>query len=212
MSDQLLRLADRLNLWYLGLLPALATFVLLAQYGSRYAFFIFLGGIAAVSVYLVVSYNYTAPPIRLGVALLTLLDGPLFVLLSLRSGGGSPWAFAIEGYLVDGTAVWIAILVLAMRSPLPERWQRVASVAFMLAAIVTTTALFWPYIEAFLWGNWGQVAWLALGIGEATAARYLVLEGGEISREGDPAFGYLLPLIIFWVICLFAGNIGYELG
>ncbi|MFQ5401435.1 MAG: hypothetical protein ACE5E7_17775 [Anaerolineae bacterium] len=207
---RLLHIGDQINLWYLGLLPAVATFVLLAAYGSRFMFLILIGGAAAVGVYLAVVYNYSKPPQTVPISLLTLLDGPLFVLLSLRNGG-SPWAFAIEGYLVDGTAVWIAILILAMRSPLPERWQRVASVAFMLAAIATTSSLFRPYIQTYLWGDWGRLLWLALGVVEATAVRYLVLERATLSRDGDGSFNYLLPLLLIWVLFMFLGSIGHEL-
>lgn len=209
--DRLLTIIDRLHLWYLGLLPPLGTLMVLARYGNRFPFLLFLGGVAAVSVYLVVTYVYDKPAQSVGWGVLALLDGPLFVLLSLR-GSGAPWAFAVEGYLVDGTAVWIAILVLAMRSPLPSQGQRVASVGFMLAAIAATTSLFWPYIQEFLWGNWWQVFWLVVGIGEATAVRYLVLEKTEIGRSGDPSFSYLLPFLLIWLLTFFAGGLAYEFG
>ena len=52
--------------------------------------------------------------------------GPAWVVLSLLAKRVELPAFAVEGFLVDGTAVWIATLVLALRAPLPTRGQRIA--------------------------------------------------------------------------------------
>src|SRR3982750_3227651 len=74
-----------IHLVYLGLLPALATFSLLFSYGHPAPLALFLGGTAAVSVYLAVTFYYAPRPASPALGLLILLDGPLWVLLSLLS-------------------------------------------------------------------------------------------------------------------------------
>jgi hypothetical protein len=76
------RAVENLHLVYLGLLPALATFSILVVYGRLAPLLLFVGGIVAVSVYLAVVIGYTRPANSLGVALFTLLDGPLWAVLS----------------------------------------------------------------------------------------------------------------------------------
>src|SRR4051812_10896443 len=98
-----------IHLIYLGLLPALATFALLFRYGHPLPLALFVGGTVAVSVYLAVTFSYTPQPTSLGFGLLILIDGPLWVLLSLLQKGVNPFGFAVEGFLIDGTAIWISI-------------------------------------------------------------------------------------------------------
>ncbi|HID64751.1 MAG TPA: hypothetical protein EYP49_18695, partial [Anaerolineae bacterium] len=62
MKSRLVHTINRVHLIYLGLLPSLATFVLLRRYGNRWPFLIFIGGVALVSVYLTVVYHYTHLP------------------------------------------------------------------------------------------------------------------------------------------------------
>src|SRR3712207_1504300 len=140
---------------YLGLLPVAATFSLLYAYGHPVVFLLFLAGTAAVSVYLAATYVYTPRPRNVGVALFVLLDGPAWAALSLLLEYERPLAFAVNGFLVDGTAVWVSILVLALRSDLPTRGQRWASVGIMLVALAATYSHAWPYCRDVLRGGWG---------------------------------------------------------
>lgn len=112
----------RFYLLYLGLLPVVATFAVQSAHSTRFPMLVFLGGVGAVGVYLAATYSYTRLPARLLPLLLMLLDGPLFVLVALRNDF-HPLAFAIEGYLIDGTAIWVAILILAGISPLPTQTE-----------------------------------------------------------------------------------------
>jgi hypothetical protein len=94
--------------------------------------------------------------------MLLLLDGPLFALLSLRDDL-NPFSFAIEGYLIDGTAIWGALPLLACISPLPLLDQRGARISFMAVALVVTTSLFWSYIKKNIWGDWPYLILLLQG-------------------------------------------------
>jgi hypothetical protein len=145
---------------YLGLLPSIATLAILWEYGHRFPFLVFIGGVGAIGVYLAATFAYTRFPTQLLPLLFLVFDGPLFVLISLRNNF-QPLAFAIEGYLIDGIDIWLSILILALTAPLPTRNQRIAAVFFMVAAIGITTSLFWPYIQSELWGQ-PRALWLFL--------------------------------------------------
>ena len=98
-SERAHRIVGGMHLVYLGLLPALATFAILAEHGHRAIWLVFLGGIVAVSVYLAVAVSYTRSPGSLIAALLILLDGPVCALLA-QSEGAQPFSFAIESFLI----------------------------------------------------------------------------------------------------------------
>ena len=101
----------RIYLIYLGLLPALATFAVIWAYGYRWMFLLFLVGVAAVGVYLATVMSYTPIPKSLPWLLLALLDGPIFVLISLRNNF-HPLAFAVEGYHIVGLLfLWLVALI-----------------------------------------------------------------------------------------------------
>jgi len=194
----------RFYLIYLGLLPVLATFAISVAYGARFPMLIFLGGVGAVGVYLAATYSYTRLPNRLLPLAGMLLDGPLFVLVALQDGF-HPLAFAIEGYLIDGTAIWVTILILAGMSPLPTPGQRAASIFIMVVALVVTTSLFWPYVRDYIWGDWTHLAWLMGGIVEASVASFLIVRRDEVLRQDDGSILYIGGLVMLWVIALFAG-------
>lgn len=203
-----MKLLVRHYLFYLGILPSLATFAVLWTYGHPNPFLVFLGGIVAVSVYLAATYSYTQLPNQLLPALIMLLDGPLFVLVSIRNDL-NPLAFAIEGYLVDGTILWLSILVLAARSPLPSRGQRVGSILFMLVAIGATTSLFWPYIKAELWGQ-TRAIWLILGLVQGAISQYGVVRKDEVVRSGDGSIRYIVGLLGMWLVSMIIGMSLYD--
>lgn len=203
---------SKLYLAYLGLLPALATFAVLWAYGYPWVFGLFLGGVAAVGVYLATVMSYTPIPQSLPWLLLALLDGPLFVLISLRNHL-HPLAFAIEGFLIDGSAIWLSILYLAFVSGLPTREQRLASIAIMLAILGLIGSLFWPYWQEFLWGNWYRVFWLAAGIFQATWLNFNRFQRAEVLRsEGDNGILFIVGLLAIWLIAMIAGASLHDAG
>jgi hypothetical protein len=203
---------SRFYLIYLGLLPALATFAVLWGYGYPWLLCLFLGGVAAVGVYLAVVMSYTPVPPSLPWLVLALLDGPLFVLISMQ-GNFHPLAFAIEGFLIDGSAIWISILFLAFVSPLPTREQRIASIVIMMVILGLICSLFWPYWQDYLWGNWQRIFWLLAGIVQATWLNYGRFERAEVRRqEQDGGILFIVGLLMIWLIGMIVGANLHEAG
>lgn len=213
-APALLNALDRAHLVYLGLLPAAATFTLLYTYGHFAPMLLFIAGTAAVGVYLATTYTFTPRPRSVGLALLVLLDGPAWAILSLLLKDARPLAFAVEGFLVDGTAVWASVLAFALRSPLPTRGQRAASVGIMLAALAATYTLAWPYLREAAHGAWGgaSLALLGLGAAQGSLIRYRRFEGEEVTRDEGAGAAYIVIFIVLWLAALMAGNALHELS
>jgi hypothetical protein len=134
------------------------------------------------------------------------------VLLSLRNNF-HPLAFAIEGFLIDGSAIWLSILFLAFVSPLPTREQRIASIMIMLVILGLMGSLFWPYWQDFLWGNWERIFWLIVGIVQATWLNYGRFQRTEVLRqESDWSILFIVGLLMIWLIAMIAGANMYEAG
>lgn len=207
---RLTRIIGRVHLFYLGLLPAIATFGLLYLYGHPVPFLMFLGGTAAVGVYLAVTFNYTPLPRSFGWGLFVLLDGPAWTLFSLLTKRALPIGFAVEALIVDGTAIWLSILMLALISPKPTRGQRIASVGFMLVALSATASLVWPYFRDALWGQWLSLIFLGAGIVEALLVRFKQLKKDEVTGDVDENTGSLIFLVLAWVGAMIAGNVLHE--
>jgi len=204
-SNKIHTFFSKLYLFYLGLLPALATFAVLWVYGYPWLSVLFLVGVAGVGVYLATVMSYTPIPSSLFWLLLALMDGPIFALLSLRNDF-HPLAFAIEGFLIDGSAIWISILFLAIVSPLPTREQRIASIAIMLGILTLIGSLFWPYGQEYLWGNWERLFWLGAGIIQATWLNFSRFKRAEVlRRESDGAILFLVGMLIIWLIAMIVG-------
>ncbi len=200
-------LLERAHRSYLGLLPALATFALLRQYGHPAPFWLFLGGIVAVSVYLAAVAHYTPPPDSIGQGLLVLLDGPLWLLAAqlIPERPVLALGFAVETFVLEGSAVWLAILWLALTSPWPTRGQRWASVGLMLVAAGVIGALAWPYLQA-TYGAGLRGFWLLAGILQAVIVRVKALRYGPRStRDADASILYLAGCIGAWIAALSLG-------
>jgi len=201
------------HLVYLGLLPSLATFGLLYKYGYPVPFILFLGGAVAVGVYIAVVFYYTPMPRSLAGGLLILLDGPAWVVLSLLTKKAVPLGYVVEGFVVEGTAIWLSILILAAKFPR----QRLAAIGYMLLALIVSISLVYPYFRDSLRGQWLSVGLLGMGIVETFGARYGQLRRDEEGRDKtlqdpDRNVGFLVALILIWVAAMIAGNVLYELG
>jgi hypothetical protein len=192
-------LLGKAHLIYLGLIPSVATFALLYNYGHPAPFLLFLGGTVAVSVYLAVIVSYTAIPTSPWLSLLILLDGPAWATISLLSKKVWLPVFAIESFLIDGTAIWLSTFLLALRSYKPTTGQRVASVALMIVALLATASLVWPYLRDVLRGQWLSLIWLGLGVIEALIVNYKLIERDEVIRNNDISSVYIAVFVMIWV-------------
>lgn len=209
--SRLVSIIGYIHLIYLGLLPALATFALLFRYGHFFPLALFLGGTVAVGVYLAVTFSYTPRPTSLGFGLLILLDGPLWVLLSLLQTKVNPLGFAVESYLVDGTAIWISILALSVQIYIPFRKDRFAAIGFMLAALAATLSMVWPYLRDELWHHWASMALIVAGIVESTMLRFRALNKQQaVQKDESKGAGYIIVMLLLWFAAMVSGNVLHE--
>ncbi|HSH03258.1 MAG TPA: hypothetical protein VLL52_12120 [Anaerolineae bacterium] len=203
-----------LYLGYLSLLPAMGTAGVLYLYGVGVGqlgmWLIFLGGVAAVGVYLATVGSYTVIPKQWWATAFLIADGPLIVLF-FDGGGKGIWEHMVDAYLIDGTAVWLAILVLATQSPLPTADQRTGSIFFMFAALATTYLLFFPYINDKVLTNPWRLFGLIFGIAEASATRFYIFEKDRVLRDTDKTAVLIVVFIFVWLFALF-GGFGYHQG
>lgn len=198
---------------YLGLLPALATFVLLRRYGYPFPLVLLLGGTVAAAVHIAVVFYYTPPPRSIFAGLFVLLDGPIWVALSMLSKHSIPSGSVVEGFIVEGMAIWLSILILAAKFP----HRRLAAIGYMLVALVITASLVYPYFRDELHGHAMSLGLLGFGIVESFAARFAQLKRDEqgfdhrrIDRNKNAVF--LIVMILLWVAAMIAGNVLYELA
>lgn len=199
-----------LYLVYLGILPAWATFAVAYTYGVPYPLLIFMVGVAAVGLYLTVTFSYAPLPTSwLGVAFVA-LDGPLILWLS--NFGEADWlGHGVESFVVDGTAVWLAILFVTFTSSLPTDEQRLASAGIMITCVSVFIFFFWPYLSQMPAQRWW---WLLAGLAENVLVSFRLLSSNEPVRDamdGDRYLKYFLPLFFLWLIALFAGNVLWEM-
>ena len=183
---QFVRIVNRIHLIYLGLLPSLATWALLWRYGYPWPFLLFIGGVAMTGVYLVSVYHYTPLPSSLPGSLWVLCDGPLFALAAqgaTLSGRNITLSSAIEGFLIDGLALWLTILLLTLLSSRPSPGQRVASLGLGGVVLGVILSLFWPYVSETLWGSWMRVGWLLGGMVEGMLARYRLMQAEKTEQK-----------------------------
>ena len=202
-------LLERAHRSYLGLLPALATFALLRQYGHPAPFWLFLGGTVAVSVYLAAVAHYTPPPDSIAQGVLVLLDGPLWLLAVqlTHTRPVLPLGFAVETFVLEGSVVWLAILWLALTSPWPTRGQRWASVGLMLIAVGVIGALTWPYLQA-TFGAGLRGLWLLAGSLQAVIGRVKALgRSPRSAHDADASIRYIVGCIGAWIAALSLGII-----
>lgn len=201
------------HLIYLGLLPAAATFGLLNKYGHPVPLLLFIGGTAAVGVYLAVVFYFSPMPRSVVWGLVVLLDGPLWVVLSILSKRGLPLDYIVEGYVVEGTAIWLSILFLSLY----DIRERLAAAGFMLLALIVTGSLVYPYFRDQLRGEWLSLGLLTIGIAEALAIRYRqVKRDVERPTTSRPDTGrnavYIGIFIVIWAAAMIAGNVLHELN
>ncbi len=209
-QDRVVAVVNRIHLVYLGLMPSLATFALVKTHGHRAPALLFFGGIVVTAVYLAASHSYTVLPSSIPASLWALVDGPLFA-LAARASSPSAWSFAIEGFLIDAVALWLAILALTLVSGAPSPWQRGASFGLALVALACLLSLFVPYALDTAASGWWSISWVGAGVLETTIVLYRLLSTGEpIRPETDVAGIYIAVMTMIWVTAMSAGVILHD--
>lgn len=204
-SRRITQLLGVVHLSYLGILPAAATFVLLRQYGHPFPFLIFLGGVVAVSVYLAITASFTPVPQNLGIMIFMLLDGPAFIALA-QSGTNLSFSAAIDSFMVDGLAVWLAIFWLAITTGRPTKEQKIGTIFFAVIALGTVASICWPYLLGEILTQREKPFWLSLGLIEAVLVYYHLLQADEGKRPTDFSAPFIGVFVMIWVFAMFAGT------
>jgi hypothetical protein len=213
LTTKIRALVHTIYIIYLGLLPALATFVLLRRYGYSLPLLLFLGGTVAAAVYIAVVNYYTPPPRSIAAGLFVLFDGPIWVAFSMLSKHSIPAGAVIEGFIVEGTAIWLSIFVLAAKFPR----QRLAAIGYMLLSLAITASLVYPYFRDNLQGQAVSLSLLGFGIVETFAARFSQLKRDEEGRDGrdidpDKGVAFIIIMIVVWAAAMIAGNVLFEIS
>ena len=204
-NTQMKKAMEGLHLAYLGVIPALATFAIASTVGHKSLIFVFLGGIVLISVYLAFIISYTQISNSILIALLTILDGPIFAVLA-QSGAHNKASFLKDSFIVDGVAIWLAIIWLAITTSRPSTGQKIGTAVLGVIALAALAIIFRSYYSATIMGNWGRTLWLTFGIGEAIAARYYLLEIDEVKRGERITGPYIAIFLVIWIAALVAGG------
>ena len=172
---------------------------------------LFLGGAVSVGVYLAVICYYTPMPRSFAGGLLTLLDGPAWVAVSLLTKHAIPLGYVVEGFIIEGTAIWLSILILAAKFPR----QRLAAIGYMLLALAVSISLVYPYFRDDLMNQWLSIGLLSLGAVESFAVRFHQLkldeEGNKHRADPNQNTVFLIVFIIIWTAAMIAGNALFKL-
>lgn len=197
-----------INLVWIGLLPAIATFGVVQQYGGpglggsgeSARPVIAIVGFAAVAVELAALVTYTRFPSSVLTAIFVLVDGPALALLSCRSDP-SVFDFAVRSFAIDGTAVWLAIAALALTTR-KLVGRRAVPVAIMAGMIACTLAVLAPYLAHRVPRTFDSLGPLVGGLIWSSVVNYRVLASDEIVREGGSgaSMGYVLGLAALWLV------------
>jgi hypothetical protein len=197
------------NLLYLGLLPAAATFWVVFQYGSpglsllgEFARAVVgVTGVVAVAVELAALVTYTRFSNSVWAALLVLLDGPLLALLSASSTQGMAQV-AVQAFLIDGTAVWVAIGLLSLTTDQLEGGARLIPFGLSVVVLASLAALFGPYLAHELPHTFQGMASLVGGLIWATAVNLHMLSTDKVARNGNDGSvtAYLVAFSVGWLV------------
>lgn len=202
------------NLVYLGLLPAAATFWVVFRHGSpgllglgeNARALIGLAGFVAVAVEAAVLVTYTRLPSSLWGALLILFDGPVIALLSASSAQGLA-DVAVQAFLIDGTAVWLAIGALALAAEGLDARARLFSLGLMVVVLAPLAALFRPYLAQDLPHTGRAILPLLGGVIWGTVVNYRVLDADRVARDGGsgPVGACILVSSLGWLVAYGVG-------
>lgn len=199
-------LAQRIGniyLWYLTLLPAVGTVVLIGLLRVQVnPLLVLIVGTAAVGIYLAITGSYTSVTSSPWKNAALLLDGPVWAIVGWALGKSVGEILATD-VLIEIGAMLLGLLAASITSPLPTKGQRKASIAIAVTTLAATA-----YVITLV----GQSPLFLLtafgGIVQGAFTQYRLTQNDHVQRD---AFAYILVGIIAWIASLFAGYALYEL-
>lgn len=203
-------LADKIGniyLGYLALMPAVGTFVLYVFLDSVInPMLFFLLGTAAVGIYLAFTGSYvvvTRSPWR---NVLLILDGPLWICLSLALGGSFVTAI-VNDVLVEIAGVLLGVMAVTLTSSIPSPAQRRASIIAVGLPLVGVIVVLATYAAGQGLSTW-QVIILACAALQSAGVQFALGSQQKVQRD---ATWVVLVGILSWLAALFVG-VGIALG
>jgi hypothetical protein len=195
-------LAERIGnvyLYYLALMPALGTFTLFFVLKTHVnPMLFFLLGTAAIGVFLAFTGSYTVITQNPVKNLLMIIDGPIWMALSLFFGGS--WAVVIVNeVLTEIAGVLLSVLFVIFTSTVPTSKERRAAFIAVGLPFAGLLLLFFTYAQE------QQLAWQQ-GVAIAAAALQGALvqyKLGITMNVQRPSENIILIGILSWMFALF---------
>lgn len=198
----LVKILNQLYLYYLGLIPIFATFLIIQKinWSDGAMMVLFLFGTAIIGVYLAMIISYTKQNQNLFFLLLIFLDGPIFGYLASQNLYDVSGAI-INTFLIENLAIWFSI-------PLVARTQERASkeqifFATVLASILLGGLIFLLIQIDFFSKSLREMTLILFGIIEALILKFRILYKDEIAIGYGEGGGFILIFITLWVAVFF---------
>ncbi len=200
------KIFSKISLFYLGLLPSLATFFVLRDYEVGMPTVVaFILGTVVVGIYLVSTNLYTSLRLKDSLTVLLYPVGTL-LLVALYQQDLDFYGLVIETYFLESTALIFCILSLAVVSDKPTPQQRWLSIGLMAAVLLFQVFFFWDYLLAEIDGDPLNALFYVFLVVSNAWLGMKVIEKDERINEDNPIFTALFVFV--WAIVLF---IGYSL-
>lgn len=185
----------RLYLLYLSLLPALGTFTVFFVLKTRMnPMVFFLLGTAAIGIYLAFTGSYTVLTKSAWKNALLLIDGPLWMLVSLWFGGSLAHAVVQTTIVEIGGALLSVLLVVCTSSVPSPRQRRQSLIAVGLPFLGIVAVLLTVMAEQHI--PWSQGGFLAAAIVQGAFAQYRLGLAMEVQRSSETM---ILTGILSWM-------------
>lgn len=198
----LIKFLNKFHLYYLGAMPALATFLLIPKTNPNNGtvIAIFLVGIAVVGVYLAMLGSYTKPIQNLPLLLLTICDGPFFGLLATQNLNNLD-NLIIYTFLIENLAIWLSLPVVAL-SVEHILSQQIIAVFVLSLVILASFGAFFALTDILPYSVSAVLALLG-GVFESFVLKYKILAEDDVVRAEATVAVYILIFLALWVFSLF---------
>lgn len=200
------KIVYKIYLYYLGILPAAATFFLMQrlEFPSWIGMPIFFIGTAIVAVHLSMAISYTKPTKKFWWLILVLIDGPILALignLNLLEISN----IIIDIFLIETLAIWISIGILAGYSGRPAKGQQIASLILVFLSVGGLLGFY--YAAGYLIKPWYLYISLLIAIAETLWIKYKILDKDEIEVEATDTTLFIVGNLFLWLIAMVVGGI-----
>ena len=207
------KILNKLYFLYLGLLPAVSTYILMQNLPNSDDLWIlvFFIWIWVVWVYLTMINSYTKIIENYWLLSIIFLDWIFISFLwnieyssfslnniySLNINN-----FITENFLIENTAIWLSILVLAIFSWRPSRWELIASVILSIIFLSSIFALYyvtWFFEEKNIY--YSLIMWILVTF----FIKYKILHEDKVIKWRWDNMMFVITCLFAWIFSVFLG-------